>query len=483
MSPSQNSACRVRVVSAALFLKNCRTRQPFRFGVHTLVTAPLALLRVEAEVDGRKAVGYASDLVVPKWFEKDKDKTPRDDVAALLASVERAMQDVLSRDPDTAFALWHGIWTSQRAANPNVPPLVTGFGTSLVERATLDAVCRALGISFFEALKSDRFGFRPEEIYAGTGAGTRAWSAATHLPAAPLESVRLRHTVGLLDPLVEGDLTAREPDDGCPRTLKATVERDELEHFKIKLCGDVDKDASRLLAIGGILKRAVRTDWKFTLDGNEQFARMQDLVDLLEMLASRPVGRELFSHLLYIEQPLPRGVTFDAASNQGIERLDRFGGVILDEADGEPEAFRRALDLGYRGVSMKNCKGVFRALAHRALIERTGRGFQSGEDLTNLPIVALQQDLATAAALHLGSIERNGHHYFRGLDHLDPQTRAAALREHPDLYEERDGGVFLRIHKGRLSLRSLACKGYGTAIEGLEEGFTPAPDWSPPADL
>ena len=43
----------------------------FRFGVHTLTTAPLAILRVEAAVGAERSIGYASDLVVPKWFEKD----------------------------------------------------------------------------------------------------------------------------------------------------------------------------------------------------------------------------------------------------------------------------------------------------------------------------------------------------------------------------------------------------------------------------
>ena len=67
-------------------------------------------------------------------------------------------------------------------------------------------------------------------------------------------------------------------------------------------------------------------------------------------------------------------------------------------------------------MSVKNCKGVFRALLSRGLCELADDGsFQSAEDLTNLPVLALQQDLATIAALGLPHVERNGHHYFKGL--------------------------------------------------------------------
>ena len=87
--------------------------------------------------------------------------------------------------------------------------------------------------------------------------------------------------------------------------------------------------------------------------------------------------------------------------------------------------------------------------------------FQSAEDLTNLPVLALQQDLATVAALGLPDVERNGHHYFRGLDHLPQPERRRALECHPDLYRERGDSVELALEGGRLNVRSLQCVGYG----------------------
>src|SRR3954470_5489157 len=57
--------------------------------------------------------------------------------------------------------------------------------------------------------------------------------------------------------------------------------------------------------------------------------------------------------------------------------------------------------------------------------------------------------------------ERNGHHYFRGLDHLSSEERASAILGHPDLYSDRDEPQRLRITDGRISLRSLQVPGFG----------------------
>ena len=69
----------------------------------------------------------------------------------------------------------------------------------------------------------------------------------------------------------------------------------------------------------------------------------------------------------------------------------------------------------------------------------------SAEDLTTQAGLAVQQDLALVALLGLGHVERNGHHYVRGLAALPRTEQAAFLAAHPDLYV-RDGDlVRLRI--------------------------------------
>ena len=196
---------------------------------------------------------------------------------------------------------------------------------------------------------------------------------------------------------------------------------------------------------------------RFTLDGNEQCTDLEALAGLLEDLGRAPATAAMIERLELLEQPLPRVDTFDESRRDSIARLSRIAPVIIDEADTDADAFRRAIDLGYAGTSVKACKGVFRAIANRGLAETrtataSGRVFQSGEDLTNLGSIPLQQDLCLQATLGVGDVERNGHHYFRGLDHLDDRVADELVATFPRLYE-RDGDLRrLRIADGRLDL-------------------------------
>ena len=157
--------------------------------------------------------------------------------------------------------------------------------------------------------------------------------------------------------------------------------------------------------------------------------------------------------------------------------------MIIDEADGWLGAFKEAARLGYRGTSHKNCKGIYKSLhnlafaaAHNA---RVGRAelFLSAEDLSNLPVVALQADLAAVALLGIDHVERNGHHYFRGLGHLSAAEKADALARHPDLYERRGDEVFLRVADGMLECASLQVPGMGFAALPDMTRLTPPDEW------
>lgn len=479
MSSTPKPPARFQLHSAALHLHDCRTRLPFRFGVHTLTIAPLALLKIEARIDDAIAIGYSSDLLVPKWFEKDAAKTPRQDVLRLIESAEHAIASATHDEVPSCFDFALDAETAARARS-TMPPLLAGFGPALLERAAIDAVCRAKSLPFHEALNTGVLGFQAERIDPAAKDSKFARGPLVR----PLDRVLLRHTVGMLDPLNDGDLD-HKPDRRAPRlTLSAIAQRQRLEHFKIKLSGNADRDVDRLLSIARILDASAAKAWRFTLDGNEQFNRLQDLIDLFDILKRTKLGTEMLGRLLYIEQPLSRSATFDHTANAGIEYFAPHGGLMIDEADGDATAWPRARALGYRGISVKSCKGVFRALTHRATLDTCCGEFQSGEDLTNLPIVALQQDLALMGALGLPSIERNGHHYFDGLAHLAPRLAQEASTRYPDLYEATSGGrIALKVADGRIAIRSLVRDGYGTSLTALEEGFTRREDWQPPEDL
>ena len=136
--------------------------------------------------------------------------------------------------------------------------------------------------------------------------------------------------------------------------------------------------------------------------------------------------------------------------------------IIIDESDGDLEAFPRAIALGYRGVSTKNCKGIVKSFLNRTLVEglnaerpAPARLFMSAEDLTNVPVVPLQQDLATVRALGIPHVERNGHHYVRGLAHCSAGSgRGGAAAPPRPLRRRRARGV--AAHRGRPAARGLA---------------------------
>jgi hypothetical protein len=442
----------------------CRTRLPFRFGIVTLTEAPVLVARLRARVDGVACEGFAADLCVPKWFEKDPHKSVRDDVAALFRSAERAAT-AFSRAGGTPFGLWHGAY--RRCLEGDLASgvrLVDGFGVALVERAMIDATCRAADVSFATALGQDRLGFEAAAILPELAGEARARSEALVARPAPTH-VLVRHTVGGLDPLRSGEVSRPlRGDDDHPVALEEDIARFGLRTFKLKAGGTPEGDTARLCEIVRVVEEAGVERPIYSLDANESYDDVAAVGALLDRLEADPDGRRLLEALAYLEQPLPRARTLDPATTDDVRALAERVPLLIDEADDAISAFSRATAIGYAGVSVKNCKGVFRALANRALIlARDDGSFQTSEDLTNLPVLPLQQDLATVAALGLEHSERNGHHFFPGLDVLPEREAEAALAAHPDLYERRGDRIVLRIEAGALSLACAGSSGYGYA--------------------
>jgi hypothetical protein len=454
----------------------CTTRLPFRFGRTTMTAAPLLVARVTVRSAGGDVVqGHSADLLVPKWFDKSPSTTDAEDRAALIASVRTAASLWRNaRRGAPLFAQWLAVYRAHVETVPLDAPdrLVRCFGVALVERASMDATCRAAGLSFFDAWRTDLFGVEASAALPTLGDfdPTRVYDRA------PLAAVRVRHTVGMADELRAHEVPAAlRGDDGHPCSLEEDIAAYGLDAFKLKVGGDEAADLARLDAIGRVL--AERAPGALvTLDGNEQYSDPGRLADVLHQLGDRPGGSAILDHLAHIEQPVPRASTLGsgtlaATARAGLARLAAFGPVIIDEADLGLEAFPRAFELGYRGVSVKNCKGVFRAVLNHGLCAALGDGaFLAGEDLTNLPLLALQQDLATAALLHLPHVERNGHHFFRGLGHLSRACVTEARAAHPDMYRETPRGTALHIERGRIEVGSLAAPGYANSVAAVWPG-------------
>ena len=152
--------------------------------------------------------------------------------------------------------------------------------------------------------------------------------------------------------------------------------------------------------------------------------------------------------------------------------------VLIDESDGTLQAFPRALELGYTGVSSKQCKGVYRSLLNAARCRQRDQlaaqagCFMSAEDLTTQAGLAVQQDLALVNLIGLTHVERNGHHYVDGFagQGAGPAEAAAFLQAQPGLYEAApNGNTRLRVQGGLLDLRSLGAPGFAAGAH---------PDWA-----
>jgi hypothetical protein len=478
---------RLALKHVSFHVRLLRTRLPFRYGAVTLTHFPLLHLAVDVEAaDGRRARGYAADNLPPKWFDKDPRKSFRDNVEDQLASIRAAETAYLeaARTPRSVFEVWEEAYAAARVIGRTrgLNGLTASFGSSFFERALADAAGRLAGLDVVGMLRAGTLGIRPEAVHPGLAAGDlQAWAAAP-----PPDHLAVRHTVGLLDPITAADVPADGwLRDGLPQTLEECVRHHGLTHFKLKVAGSLEADLDRLGAIAATLDRLVSGPYVATLDGNEQYKSMSDFARLVEAMLATPTLARLVGSIAFIEQPLDRAIALDPAATDGLAELGRRIPMLIDESDAELDSFTRAVALGYRGVSTKNCKGIVKSFLNRSLVERENRGrppgerlFMSAEDLTNVPVVPLQQDLATVRVLGIPHVERNGHHYVRGLAHCSPAERREATRLHRELYAGDEREAFLRIESGRVSVRSLATPGYGVGFDPELASMIPLERWS-----
>jgi len=290
----------------------------------------------------------------------------------------------------------------------------------------------------------------------------------------PASTIAIRHTVGLVDPLVAADQESRV-DDGLPETLSEVIATYGCRYYKIKIGGDPEADLDRLHRIAALLD-ASGIDYRVTLDGNEQFADGDGIAAFFARLSAEPALRRFVRTILCLEQPIRR----DRALKEPVSALAARIPVIIDESDGALDAFPRARPLGYTGVSSKVCKGLYKSIVNAARAQvwnrqEPGRYFLSAEDLTCEPGIALQQDLALVSWLGLSHVEKNAHHFIDGFGNRPQAEAEAFLAAHADLYHRQDGRVRLRLIEGEVHIDSLAVPGFGTALSPEMTALEPMP--------
>ena len=463
------SAPRFVVEAIDLHERDVALRMPFRFGVVTLTAAPQAFVRARVRLaDGTIGEGMAAELLAPKWFDKNPRYSNEDNFDQLRAALGIARGLYLDGVSDTAFGHFARHYREQieRAAQRELVPLVANYGPALIDRAVLDALCRALQLPFHEAIRANRVGIAPGDLCPDLAGFDWAPFLASLQPAARIEA---RHTVGLVDPITRADQTERVG-DGLPETLEEVVSTYGHRWFKLKVAGDVDADLQRLTRIASVLD-GIDGGYRASLDGNEQYDDIDGIAGLWRRMNGEPKLARLAASVAFIEQPIKR----QAALARDVRALSSLKPVIIDESDDSLDAFVRARELGYQGVSSKTCKGLYKSLINRARCARWNmaagepKWFMSAEDLTIQAGLALQQDLALVSLMGITHVERNGHHYVNGMSALGAGEQQAFLAAHPDLYERSHGAVRVRIRNGALAIGSLGCIGFASGA---------APDWA-----
>jgi hypothetical protein len=450
---------RIAVRDIAFFERPVRFVRPFRFGAVVINATPQAFVRAEIEVEGRgTSVGASAELLVPKWFDKRPQLSPEQTVAALRRSLTIARELYLGVEGfHTAFALHARCMAPQVAAcaGEDIPALAAAYGPAEIDKAILDALLRCCGVNFFEGMAGNIAG-----IDARLTPDLRDEDVAQFLRRCQrLERVAIRHTVGLDDGIEgEGGVADANQNAGA-------------RYFKLKLNGDVEHDVSRLVRIGRELT-TLPHDYRVTLDANEQYADLAALRALTDRLDRDSALAPIAAKLLYIEQPMPRDITGRAPLGALARRA-----FIIDEADESYDAFPVARALGYRGISSKSCKGIYKSIVNATRAAKWSASgekfFITGEDLTCQAGLSVQQDLALGALIGVTHAERNGHHYVDGFGETPIAEAQAFMSAHPDLYVCDGNNIRLAIHDGDLLTGSLIAPGFASGAHPLWSAMLP----------
>ncbi|MET4575961.1 enolase C-terminal domain-like protein [Ottowia thiooxydans] len=459
-----------------------RLRLPFRFGNVTKTHGRQVVLRARVSIGGGpSAWGCAAECLSAKWFDKNPSLSDDDNYDQLRWSIEAAVRHYTSQDENTAFGHAMVAYGNliEEAHRHSLGPLIAGFGAALLDRCVIDALGKLRGMPFSALMQGNLVGMQTTQwtpdlqgIDLGHFLGTLS----------PQRELLLRHTVGLVDAITPLDQAPGSAvNDGLPETLEEVVAVYRQRYFKIKVGGRLGPDLERLEAIASVLDTLPHA-YHVTLDGNEQFQAVEPLMEFLATMSKAPRLRRFFQSLLWIEQPLARHVALQAS----VKAIDAICPVIIDESDVDIQAFPTAIALGYRGVSSKICKGLYKSLINRARCEvrnasnPQGKLFMSAEDLTTLPGISLQQDLALVSLLGLVHVEKNAHHFVDGMRGRPEAEQRRFVQAHPDLYRLDtlpDGERIARLilNEGGVQLGSLDGPGFACAAEPDWESLPPSP--------
>ena len=286
-------APRLKVLAVDSFEQPFKLRLPFRFGVITVTEGVQAIVRVHARLeDGREGTGFGAEALGAKWFDKNPLLSDEQNLHQLRRALELCVAGYRAAPWLSAFDLFaeHYAPHQAAAARLGLPPLVAGYGPALVDRAVLDALCRIEGLGFGAAMRANLAGIRPHAVAADLGAFDFDAFLATLTMA---DSIAVRHTVGLVDPIVAADQApGTRVTTACRRRCRRWSRPTATATSSSSWAAQRDADVERLTRIAGVLDR-IDAPIEVTLDGNEQFEDAASVAAAVARTETMPALRRL----------------------------------------------------------------------------------------------------------------------------------------------------------------------------------------------
>ena len=250
-----SAAPRLVVEAIDLFERDVRLRMPFRFGVVTLTEAPQAFARVRIRLERRpRGRGHGGRAAGAEVVRQEPGAEQRGQLRPVARRAGHRARPVPrgATTPPSATSRATTARRSTRAAQ-GLNPLVANYGPALIDRALLDALCRALQHVVLRRdarttwpASAQRAVRRPGGLRLRRASSPACSRRRASRPATPS---------GLVDPITRRRPEPQRVGDGLPETLEEVVARYGHRWFKLKVGGDVAADVERLLRIAAVLDR------------------------------------------------------------------------------------------------------------------------------------------------------------------------------------------------------------------------------------
>jgi L-alanine-DL-glutamate epimerase-like enolase superfamily enzyme len=457
----------IHCTEAELHFLPVHTRMPLKFGIETVTYVTCARARVTvADANGRSASGWGETPLSVTWvwpsklsYEERHEamKSFCQRLATAWSSYSQSghpieigndfIEHELPKLLD-AFNAERGARSAESAAVPSsalpaprssepMPWLAALVCCSLFDIAVHDAYGNLHGVPIYQTYNAQFMSrslgdlLRPAD---GTDVSFAGKFPCDFLNPKRPDRLPAWHLVGGVDPLDEGELTGKEPQDGHPVLLADWIRTDGLKCLKIKLRGnDAAWDYARTVKIGRIAIEG-GVDW-LTADFNCTVTDPAYVNDILDRL--RDEHPRLYGMLLYVEQPFP----YELEKHRiDVHSVSARKPLFLDESAHDWKHVKLGRELGWTGVALKTCKTQTGALLSLCWAKAHGMTLMV-QDLTNPMLAQVPHVLLAAHAGTIMGVETNAMQFY-------PAASEIEAKVHPGIYRRRDGQVDLGTIKG-----------------------------------